>query len=237
MAGPARARPEKNIWVAASDGDLERVQELVQSGLSVNIPDPNTYTPMHAAASYGHIHVLEYLIAQGGDVNITDEDGDTPLYTVENVATAQWLVEHGAVINRTNSEGVSPIAHLREDFPEVATYLESTVSTTHTDTTDQSTIANYIPSQHAQNIVTEELTSELMQAVQEIMQRAEAEGRDPEPELRALVGRTVLEGVATGYEMSVDPSQRREEGDDVREREGLHGAKRTRTDEGPGPQP
>ena len=100
----------------------------------------------------------------------------------------------------------------------------------------QPTAINYTPSQHAQNIVTEELTSEMMQAVQEIMQRAEAEGRDPDPELRVLVGRTVLEGVAAGYEMSVDPSERREEGDDVREREGLHGSKRSRTDEGPGPQ-
>lgn len=75
-----------------------------------------------------------------------------------------------------------------------------------------------------------------MQGVQEIMQRAEAEGRDPDPELRVLVGRTVLEGVATGYGMSQDPSARRDEGDDVREREGLHGAKRSRTDDEPGPQ-
>lgn len=33
------------------------------------------------------------------------------------------------------------------------------------------------------------------------MQRAEAEGRDAEEELRELVERTVLEGMITGYEM------------------------------------
>ena len=33
------------------------------------------------------------------------------------------------------------------------------------------------------------------------MERAEAEGRDPEEELRQVVGRTVLEGVSTGYGM------------------------------------
>lgn len=43
----------------------------------------------------------------GGDVNITDEDGDTPLYVVEEVSTARWLVEHGAVVDRTNHEGLS----------------------------------------------------------------------------------------------------------------------------------
>ncbi|KAI0701198.1 ankyrin repeat-containing domain protein [Cytidiella melzeri] len=235
MPVPTKLRQEKNIWVAASDGDLQRVQELVQSGLSANIPDPNTYTPMHAAASYGHVNVLEYLITQGGgDVNITDEDGDTPLYAVEEVATARWLVEHGADMNRRNSEGVSPAEHLRDDFPEVASYLDSVVSSeAPANTVSHPPATNHTPSQYAQNEASEELTSELMQSVQEIMQRAEAEGRDPDPELRVLVGRTVLQGVATGYELSVDPSERRDEGDDVREREGLHGAKRSRTDDSP----
>jgi len=43
---------------------------------------------------------------------------------------------------------------------------------------------------------------QLMASVHEIMQRAEAEGRDPDNELRQLVERTVLEGVVTGFEMS-----------------------------------
>jgi len=104
----ARSANTKNIWVAAGDGDLERVMELVEGqSLSPNVPDPNTYTPMHAAASYGHLHVLQYLISKGGDVNVTDSDGDTPLYVVEDVATARFLVEHGAIVDHRNFEGVS----------------------------------------------------------------------------------------------------------------------------------
>lgn len=103
----------KNIWVAAGDGDLARVQILLESDASLtpNIPDDNTYTPMHAAASYGHLDVLHYLISRGGDVNVQDDDGDTPLYTVEDVATAEWLVNHGATVNHRNKSGVtaSPI--------------------------------------------------------------------------------------------------------------------------------
>ncbi|KAK0223156.1 ankyrin repeat-containing domain protein [Armillaria fumosa] len=114
-----------NIWIAAGDGDLARVQELVLAGTLPNIPDEFTYTPMHAAASYGHIHILEFLLAHGGDVNITDDDGETPLYVVEDVATARWLVDHGAVIDRTNNEGVSPIESLVEDFPQVAEFLQA----------------------------------------------------------------------------------------------------------------
>jgi hypothetical protein len=40
-------------------------------------------------------------------VNVEDGDGDTPIYTVENVETARFLVDHGAVLDRQNSEGVS----------------------------------------------------------------------------------------------------------------------------------
>lgn len=40
-------------------------------------------------------------------MNVTDDDGDTPIYTVENVETATWLVQHGAIVERQNSEGIS----------------------------------------------------------------------------------------------------------------------------------
>lgn len=79
------------------------------------------------------------------------------------------------------------------------------------------------PSQHAQNQITESLTTSLLDRVQDIMQRAEAEGQDPDEELRRAVGRTVLEGMATGYGMST------ENGD--REAEDVNGTKRPRTDE------
>ena len=54
---------------------------------------------------YHALHSLQ--CALGGDVNITDEDGDTPLYVVENVETARFLVQHGAVVNHRNVEGRS----------------------------------------------------------------------------------------------------------------------------------
>ena len=67
-----------------------------------------------------------------------------------------------------------------------------------------------------------------MESVQDIMQRAEAEGRDPDAELREVVGRHVLEGVLTGYEISTGGGS----GDDTRE-EREEAAKRSRTDDGP----
>lgn len=67
-----------------------------------------------------------------------------------------------------------------------------------------------------------------MTSVQEIMQRAEAEGRDPEEELRQVVSRTVLEGVVTGFEMTENDDQRGYAKDDASP------AKRPKTDDGSG---
>lgn len=69
-----------------------------------------------------------------------------------------------------------------------------------------------------------------MESVQEIMQRAEAEGRDPDDELHRLVSRTVLEGLVTGYDMSLDSSERRDDGADGPD--GSGDTKRSRTDDG-----
>ncbi|KZT07626.1 ankyrin [Laetiporus sulphureus 93-53] len=223
MPVSTRVQAEKNVWVAAGDGDLERVRELIENQCKVMV---------HAAASYGHLHVLEYLISKGGDVNITDNDGDTPLYVVEDVETARYLVEHGAIVDRRNSEGLSPAEYLAEDYEEVAAYLES-VSPARRDnaveTPPVSATASQQPSQYAQNIASEQLTSSLMESVQDIMQRASAEGRDPEEELRQAVGRTVLEGMVTGYGMSIEAEDSRREDSNGTE------TKRSRMDDdGPG---
>ena len=50
-------------------------------------------------------------------MNIADIDGDTPLYTVENLETAHFLVQHGAVVARYNIEGISVrVAPLNRHF-------------------------------------------------------------------------------------------------------------------------
>ncbi|KAG6837373.1 hypothetical protein H0H93_010531 [Arthromyces matolae] len=169
--------------------------------LDPNLPDENTYTPMHAAASYGQIEVLKFLISKGGNVNVTDEDGDTPLYTVENIQTAKFLVDNGASIDHRNNEGISPIEHLSEDFPDVSAFLQSLITSTILNDPSTTTSTSQ-PSQHAQNASAELLTSQLMTSAAEIIQRAEAEGRDPENELRAVVSRAVAQGVLTGFQLT-----------------------------------
>ena len=90
-----------------------------------------------------------------------------------------------------------------EDFPAVAAYLRS-IEGTATPGAPPAEMHEQ-PSQHAQNVASENLTSSLLQSVQTVMQRAEAEGREvPEEELRQIVGRAVIEGVITGYGMGAE---------------------------------
>ncbi|CAM9701894.1 unnamed protein product, partial [Chrysoparadoxa australica] len=107
-----------NIWIAASDGDLARVVELVKGGASVNAKDENGYTPVHAAASYAHMQLLDWLVANGGNVGIQDSDGDTPLHHCEAVEPAQWLIAHGAEKEARNCEGLTAADAALEDRNE-----------------------------------------------------------------------------------------------------------------------
>ncbi|KAG8679315.1 hypothetical protein FRC11_003883, partial [Ceratobasidium sp. 423] len=141
----------------------------------------------------------------GGDVNITDEEGDTPLYAAETVAVAQFLVEHGALVDVTNSEGVSPIEAVEEDFPDVAEYLRS-----------KSTPPPRAQQDQEHEAASEELTAELIARTEEIITRAERECRDPHDEITALVGRTVLGGMVWAGER--DQQQQQQEDHDMPER-------------------
>ncbi|CAG8677594.1 4584_t:CDS:2 [Cetraspora pellucida] len=117
---------DNNIWVAAGDGDIERVKVLLSTGISPNIQDQNGYTPLAAATSYNHIELVEFLLSQGADINLPDHDGDTALHLVETVEMAQKLLDLGADPFSTNSVGKSPAqVAFEEEHYDVAMLLSS----------------------------------------------------------------------------------------------------------------
>ena len=80
----------------------------------------------------------------------------------------------------------------------MAAYLESVEPTAAVGEQLAAGQPSYMPSQHAQEQASEALTSSLMESVQEIMERAQAEGRDPDAELREVVSRAVVQGTGRG---------------------------------------
>lgn len=107
-----------NIWVAASDGRIDLVENYIKSGdFTANSQDANGYSPIHAAASYGHKELLTKLIKEyQGDINLKDSDGDTPLHHVEDYQTAQLIVEElNGDFQITNNENKTALQVFEED--------------------------------------------------------------------------------------------------------------------------
>lgn len=120
-----------NIWIAASDGKENLVEQILSqgSGVDANIKDPNGYTPVHAAAAYGHRNLLRKLCTlYNGNINIKDNDGDTPLHHCEDVETAKVIVEDlCGDITLINEEGKTALQTFEEDgeFPELIQYMRA----------------------------------------------------------------------------------------------------------------
>jgi ankyrin repeat protein len=71
----------EQLHFAAQDGDLARVEELLQQKYPLNCFDELGKTPLHYAVEGGHLHVVDRLIQAGADVNAHDARmiGNTPL--------------------------------------------------------------------------------------------------------------------------------------------------------------
>eukprot|EP00966_Prymnesium_polylepis_P308111 7120229-Prymnesium_polylepis.1 len=63
----------------ASEGNLDRIEELLDCGLDASIADYDGRNPLHLAAANGHLHVIKHLIWRGADVNSKDRFGYMPV--------------------------------------------------------------------------------------------------------------------------------------------------------------
>ena len=110
----------ENIWVAASDGNINAVKALIESGTHVvNEQDNNGYSAIHAAASYGHEELIRYLISNGADVNLKDNDGDTPILLCEEPEIFLILKSFGANPTAVNDVGQGIFEKVVEDENDV----------------------------------------------------------------------------------------------------------------------
>ncbi|KAF0690709.1 Aste57867_17919 [Aphanomyces stellatus] len=115
-----------NVWIAASDGNLDAVKAFLAAGTPVNAQDENGYTPLQAAVSYSHADIVHYLLAAGASATLGNSDNETPLHYCESVECAQILLQHGADINATNAEQRTPLdAAIDDENEELCAFLES----------------------------------------------------------------------------------------------------------------
>jgi ankyrin repeat protein len=102
------------IFMAAENGDLLRVRELVEAGVDVNAME-NKATPLMLASARGNFEVAVYLIDHGADVNkVGNATGPAITWAIENESndaaeTIALLVKKGANVNVSLKTGYTPL--------------------------------------------------------------------------------------------------------------------------------
>jgi len=100
------------IIEAAEDGDLARVQALLNNRADVNAKDNYKQTALHFASQNGHKEVVVLLIANGADVNASRFDGETPLHWAlshDRDEIAELLIAEGANVTAKSEYGETPL--------------------------------------------------------------------------------------------------------------------------------
>eukprot|EP01062_Namystynia_karyoxenos_P063193 TRINITY_DN5600_c0_g1_i1.p1 TRINITY_DN5600_c0_g1~~TRINITY_DN5600_c0_g1_i1.p1 ORF type:complete len:152 (+),score=43.12 TRINITY_DN5600_c0_g1_i1:103-558(+) len=66
------------IHYAAFEGKLDKVKELLRSGVYIDEVGPDGKSALHQAAGKGHMHVVNFLLEQGANSRLKDGKGRTP---------------------------------------------------------------------------------------------------------------------------------------------------------------
>lgn len=105
--------PNRQLWQAASDGDLSTVQSALAKGGQVDFHGKRGFTPLAIAAKNGHLDVVKFMLDRGA--NIDDRDNDrhkTPLLAASfdgHLDVVKYLVDHGANVNMQAINSWTPL--------------------------------------------------------------------------------------------------------------------------------
>ena len=114
FAGCGVPPPDTLLTLAARDGDIAALQDLLSDGVDPNRADSSGWTPIIWAVRAGHARSLEVLLAAGADPDLRDlgRNGWTPLMHAlhrDHEAVAWLLLEHGADPGAPSGRGGTPL--------------------------------------------------------------------------------------------------------------------------------
>jgi hypothetical protein len=102
-AGLSRLKPGEHGWTELMEvvlnGDMAKVNALLEKGVDVNAKDHSGSTALMIAASKGNLEIAKALVNRGADINIQDTDNRTALMEAlrnGHIAVVQFLLEKGA---------------------------------------------------------------------------------------------------------------------------------------------
>ncbi|KAJ8353142.1 hypothetical protein SKAU_G00207090 [Synaphobranchus kaupii] len=100
------------LMLAAEQGSLEIVQELIKRGANINLDDVDCWTALISAAREGHVDVVKELLANNANLEHRDMGGWSALMWAAYkgcIEVARLLLEKGANPNITGQYSVYPI--------------------------------------------------------------------------------------------------------------------------------
>ena len=117
------------LHTAASCGDLQKVEALVDNGENINAEGMYGRTPLYYAVLQGQSEVVSFLLAKGADPKFGAgwKGNDTPLHVAAhngNLACVQLLLSNGVPVDIKNDTKQTPL-FLAAEFlhPAVVTCL------------------------------------------------------------------------------------------------------------------
>ncbi|MEQ1838880.1 MAG: ankyrin repeat domain-containing protein [Verrucomicrobiales bacterium] len=111
------------------EGNLNRVKEIVASGVDVSAKDQSGWFPLSVAAAHGQVEVIKCLIDQGADVNERTSKQNTPLIFAASrghLPAVEFLLKLGADPKLTNRDGETAAASANDGgYPDVAKAIDT----------------------------------------------------------------------------------------------------------------
>lgn len=69
----------QELMQASSEGNVQKLEEIIQAGVPVDVVDNNGRTALHMASTKGNKEAVIWLLRHGANVNAIDAFGNSPL--------------------------------------------------------------------------------------------------------------------------------------------------------------
>lgn len=95
----AKGNYEETVYIAACQGQLEKVKTLLKEGTDVDAKDEHGNTPLRWAVLADSPAVAKFLLAKGADANASDNFGETPILAARGSTMVGLLIDNGADVD------------------------------------------------------------------------------------------------------------------------------------------
>jgi ankyrin repeat protein len=110
----SQAQKKEDLFKAAFEGDIEKVENLLDKGLRIDSRSKSGDSPLTIAASEGHFDLVEFLLDEGANINVENKKGyNALLYAIDfnDTNAVNVLIKNGADVNARTFIGYSPLMH------------------------------------------------------------------------------------------------------------------------------